>query len=305
MAAPVITTMTATSPRVKSRTSLSPSRRAPKARVASKRGRRTPVDHQGNVASVIAEIRAQVRERNSLQRGEIAFGNMAKSVLRLLARDATSFPSKYAASEFLRFEKELRRSRRKTELVIRDLTEQLPVNAWWTSQRGLAFMGLAQIVAIAGDLTRFAWPAKLWKFMSMHVVDGRAARRARGRASEGQGFSPFRRMVMHLIGDALMKQNRGEYRRLYDDRKAMELERLPEGKGRKGWAHARALRYIEKRVLRDLWRVWRAEHKERCVWPSGQGAETYGTSERAVDTPTADGGPSPMAAQSLTRRRRR
>jgi hypothetical protein len=255
-------TMTATSPRVSPDTSLLPSsRRAPKARVSVVRGRQTPVDPRSNVASVIAEIRAQVRERNALQRGEVAFGNMAKSVLRQLSRDATAYPSEFSASQFLRFEKDLRRSRLKTERIIRKLILELPASTWWLSHRGLAFMGLAQILAISGDLSRFPWPAKLWKFMSLHVVDGRAARRAKGRASEGQDFSPFRRMVMHLIGEALMKQNRGHYRQLYLDRKAMELERLPEVKGRKGWAHSRALRFLEKRVLRDLWRVWRDEHK--------------------------------------------
>jgi hypothetical protein len=57
------------------------------------------------------------------------------------------------------------------------------------------------------------------------------------------------------IGDALIKGNRDGYRRLYLERKALEAER-PEVET-KMHAHRRAQRYMEKRLLRDLWREWR------------------------------------------------
>jgi hypothetical protein len=61
---------------------------------------------------------------------------------------------------------------------------------------------------------------------------------------------------MWNIGDALIKGNRaGKYRTFYLRRKEYELQRDPEMKPIK--AHRRAQRYMEKRLLRDLWRAWR------------------------------------------------
>jgi hypothetical protein len=209
---------------------------------------------------VLAELRAQMRARNFLLRAELAFENMVKSVTRQLTeapQGPPPFPPDFAAHDFADQRRTLRSRRRAVERAAVELVRATPVYEWWTSQRGLGALGLAQILGITGDLNAFPTPAKLWKYLSLHVVDGHAARRARGAASRGQGFSPFRRAVMHQIGDALVKLNAQPWRGLYDARKAYELERLPPDPGRQGWAHKRALRYMEKRLLRELWRAWR------------------------------------------------
>lgn len=46
----------------------------------------------------------------------------------------------------------------------------------------------------------------------------------------------------------------GPLRLLYDERKAYEAGRVETP----AHAHNRAKRYIEKRLIRDLWRAWRA-----------------------------------------------
>lgn len=207
----------------------------------------------------IAELRAQTRARNTLLRMEVSFGNQVKAVRRQLEKYPGSLPADFSAKDFVDLERILRTRRLATEKICVGLVEKLPGHDWWTSHRGLGSMGLAQVIGITGDLKNFANPAKLWKFMSLHVVDGRAARRAKGSVGVTQGFSPFRRTVMHQIGEAVMKLNRGSFKEMYDARKSIELTKLPEdARGRKGWAHKRALRYMEKRILRDLWRRWRA-----------------------------------------------
>lgn len=61
---------------------------------------------------------------------------------------------------------------------------------------------------------------------------------------------------MFVIGEALIKkQNR--YRALYLERKVIEEQKAPSG-SKLLW-HRRAHRYMEKRLLRDLWSAWRCQ----------------------------------------------
>ena len=53
----------------------------------------------------------------------------------------------------------------------------LPVASFVEETRGFGYLGLAQIVAEAGDLSNYANPAKLWKRFGLAVIDGRAQRR--------------------------------------------------------------------------------------------------------------------------------
>ncbi|HUW34835.1 MAG TPA: hypothetical protein VM223_24770 [Planctomycetota bacterium] len=136
---------------------------------------------------------------------------------------------------------------------------QLPVTEFVDSVRGFGLTGLAMIIGEAGDLGNYANPAKLWKRMCLAVIDGVSQRKATDpEVAARMGYNPRRRAVMYRVGDSMIKGNKDGYRELYDSRKAMELERLPaDEKGRKMHAHRRAQRYIEKRLLRDLWRAWR------------------------------------------------
>jgi hypothetical protein len=134
------------------------------------------------------------------------------------------------------------------------LAKQLRAASFVERTRGFGYLGLAQIAAEAGDLTNYANPARLWKRFGLAVIDGRAQRRVKGGGAIEQGFSPKRRAVMFVIGDALVKQG-GEYRALYLERKRIETEKNPGLP--KILHHRRAQRYMEKRLLRELWRDWR------------------------------------------------
>jgi hypothetical protein len=79
-------------------------------------------------------------------------------------------------------------------------------------------------------------------------------------------YSRQRRSRMWNIGDTLIKGNRdGDYRTAYLERKDYELQRDPDMQPIK--AHRRAQRYMEKRLLRDLWQAWRNEGKARSTVP--------------------------------------
>lgn len=127
--------------------------------------------------------------------------------------------------------------------------------------RGFGPVSLAIIVAEAGDLANYATESKLWKRMGVAVMgDVRQGGLAKGASAEqwiAHGYNRQRRSRLWNIGDALIKGNRdGKYRQCYLKRKEYELAREPEMKPIK--AHRRAQRYMEKRLLRDLWRAWRA-----------------------------------------------
>lgn len=140
------------------------------------------------------------------------------------------------------------------------LVKALPVYPWAEGVRGFGALSLACIVGEAGDLAAYANPSKLWKRMGLAVMgDVRQGGLAKGAPADAwveHGYSARRRSTMWVIGDCLIKSNRdGAYRTLYLDRKEYELQRDPEMKPIK--AHRRAQRYMEKRLLRDLWRAWR------------------------------------------------
>lgn len=141
------------------------------------------------------------------------------------------------------------------------LAERLP--AWpmfGESVRGFGPLSLAIIIAEAGNLSNYATPSKLWKRMGLAVMGGiRQGGLSKNASAEtwiAHGYNRKRRSRMWNIGDCLIKSNRdGVYRQLYLTRKQYELARDPEMKPMK--AHRRAQRYMEKRLLKNLWQAWR------------------------------------------------
>ena len=183
----------------------------------------------------------------------------------------------------------LRAARAEREKALLRLAEgllaALPfVRAFLESVRGFGLLGLALIVGEAGDLAGYPNPAKLWKRMGLAVgEDGRAQRRVARNVERAlaQGFAPERRAVMWTIGDSLLKGNRGgEWKQLYDTRKAREKEKLGVAADEADMhAHRRAQRYVEKRLLRELWAAWR---RDRCR------GETQAKADPAVASFTSD-----------------
>jgi hypothetical protein len=161
--------------------------------------------------------------------------------------DLATLPLQEALAGIRRHELKLRRRLEK-------LGKALPVYFFVEGVKGFGAFGLAQIVAEAGDLTGYAAPAKLWKRMGLAVIAGMAQRRVRGAEALEHGFSPVRRSIMFMIGDSLIKKQ-NLYRELYLKRKEFEAAKQPDFS--KMRTHLRAHRYIEKRLLRDLWRAWR------------------------------------------------
>ncbi len=154
------------------------------------------------------------------------------------------------------------------EMVAR--SKELPIHDWWCSVRGLSSLGLALFVGEASGATLvtigdYSTVAKLWKRMGLAVIGAGRQRRVTGDAALEHGYSPERRSVMWTIGSSLFKaqsaseklgREAGPYRVIYDEYKE---RKTAEGWGKSpGHRHNAATRYMEKRLVRDVWRQWRA-----------------------------------------------
>lgn len=178
----------------------------------------------------------------------------------------------------------IERLRNEHGTVIEEAARTLPIWPWAEAIPGIGALSLGLIVGALGApaYPDFANPAKVWKRLCLAVLsDGKAQRRVKDATLAAEaGFSPRRRAIMYNVGESLMKLNKvavegpiGEdddkfrplkYRQIYLDRKAYEIERRPivdeagkKVKGMLAWNHKRALRYMTKRFLVDLWTEWK------------------------------------------------
>ena len=246
-----------------------------------------------DVSPLIVEIREQAYQRRRLHKAEKALTLQIKGHCRrlcagdkdqaavvykaMLGKERSELAATAMAANmvFLNIREQAESARRSVEIRLEDLAGQLPVSSWWQAIRGCNLLGLALIVGECPGwndqgLGDFATVSKLWKRMGLAVMpDGTRQRRIAGDAAIEHGFAPSRRAAMWTIGQSLflaqsqrvdketgeVKREAGPYRVIYDERKAYEIER---DMGIKPCiSHARAKRFMEKRLLRNLWRAWR------------------------------------------------
>lgn len=157
------------------------------------------------------------------------------------------------------------------EKLLTKLGKQLPVAAWADTVPGLSHRFLAAIVGECGiGPGEFKSVSALWKRMGMAVIGGERQRRVTGDAALEHGYVARRRALMWNIGDQVAvrqgvrnpKDDDGKptgavainpWGALYLERKAYELAR----ECTPMHSHNRAKRYVEKRLLRELWKAWR------------------------------------------------
>lgn len=184
---------------------------------------------------------------------------------------------------------------------MKKLAKQLPVwSEWGEAVHGFGEASLAVIVAEAGELSAYPKKGHLWKRMGLAVMDGtRQGGLTKNAAKEDwieHGYNAQRRSRMWNIGDALVKAH-GPYREVYLARKEYERTtaeaaglivapsaKIPAKRQSEfisdGHIHRRAQRYMEKRLLRDLWQAWNhrkallgAPERDGLHMPSGDTVE--------------------------------
>jgi len=148
------------------------------------------------------------------------------------------------------------------ESQIEKAAKTLPVAAWVAEQRGFGQQNLGLIIGETGDLSLYANPGKVWKRLGLAVdEDGRAqGRRSDRDAAIRNGFSPRRRAISWMLGETLIRQNKGVYREAYERKKAEYGDACGCRNGAKACTHChrKAKRYMEKLAIKHLWQAWRA-----------------------------------------------
>lgn len=219
------------------------------------------------VSDLILSIRELYRQRDDLLRPEGNLCRQLKSIARRL-NGTKETPKDWlemstaAAPVIATAYHTIKSNCARVERLLKKQVEQLPVwKSFGEPLRGFGAVMLGQIVGVAGDLDNYSNPAKLWKRFGLGLVNGERQRKCVNAAkAEAHGYSPQRRAVMAVIGQMMLMNHKGEYKDLYESRKAYE-----QTKGiTLGHAHKRAHRYVQKRLLRDLWKAWRAESGHSC-----------------------------------------
>lgn len=214
---------------------------------------RTADTHVLCVDPAVAVLVAATRAYKQFQSADGRLVNQIKALKRTMAKAYPELvPVIVAPLEAAR--EPIRKERRRTEKEIVEAAKSLPAWAWIDGVRGVGALGFGQIIGETGDLSNYDNPAKVWKRLGLAVMpDGKAQRRSKSKkVALEAGFSPRRRALMWNLSSSLLKLNKGEYRRLYDERKAYELARGIT----KSHAHKRALRYMIKRFALHLWQRW-------------------------------------------------
>lgn len=127
------------------------------------------------------------------------------------------------------------------------------------------------VLGLVPEITAFANPAKLWAYLGLAVVDGAAVRTPappppnNPRGKPGTHFSRrLRAYATHRVVDPIIKNMACAYRALYDQRRVHTTQTHPEwaletNKDGKltpsGHYHSDAVRYVAKRIWRDVWRA--------------------------------------------------
>jgi hypothetical protein len=168
--------------------------------------------------------------------------------------------------------------RKAAESAMEKLTEHLPVAEWIKGVRGAGALGLATIVAEAGDLANYPNPAKLWKRLGFAPYDGHAGSswkrqtwRPRTLTAEEWIANPFsgeRYALMHQIivwlvnaqwiGKAKTESGEGEPNGPYGEidaaRRKHTMQTHPDWTD--GHRRMDALRVTMKAFLKDLHVEW-------------------------------------------------
>ena len=102
------------------------------------------------------------------------------------------------------------------------------------------------------DIKKARHISSLWKFAGFDVVKGKAPRLTRGQKTT---WNPLMKALCWKIGKSFL-MSKSPYKRFYEERKKYEKKKHKELT--KMHRHNRALRFMVKRFLSDLWLEWRA-----------------------------------------------
>ena len=149
------------------------------------------------------------------------------------------------------------------ETVEREMVRRssvLPVHDWWCGMGGCNSLGLGLIVAETGDLSNYANPDKVKRRMGLAPYKGKAGStwRMKGGLTNKEyvemGYVPRRKSVMYTISQAIILTRGEPYYGMYLGEKERRGGKWPDA--RKGHIDMHARRWMEQKLLIELWARW-------------------------------------------------
>jgi hypothetical protein len=163
------------------------------------------------------------------------------------------------------------------ELSLKRALRAHPLHAWVTRTVGVGEKQAARLIAATGDPywnglhDRPRLVSELWSFCGY----GDASKQVRKRGVRGN-WSPQAKMRAYLVAESCIKQAHSPYRLVYDHARKLYADAthttpcprcgpsghpaLPGSPLSAGHQHARAMRAMSKKILKDLWAAARDLH---------------------------------------------
>ena len=159
------------------------------------------------------------------------------------------------------------------KMLLKRIRNQLIGHPIWEGYlkdvKGVGPVIAASLIGEIGDANKFEKTSDLWAYAGKAVVDGKAQRRIHGQKAN---WNKYLQLVLWKFGSSVVKvgaRYKSKYCDLYYSRKKYEEEnhdrtcKTIQEKGEcsapKLHIHSRAVRYIEKKFLSDLYHYWKDE----------------------------------------------
>lgn len=231
---------------------------------------------------LVLQAQALIRRAEGLEKGDKSGGAIYAAAIAL-----ESHKYHLAVRPYVLAQQPLDEQRAMLEKQMVKLAKTLPVYPWVKSVWGFGDLSFASIVGEAGDIGSYKSVAALWKRMGLAVMSGsRQGAPGAGATADDwivHGYSKTRRSIMWNVGNGLigamgkLRPLMGEedlsgynpLQQVFIERVRYEAARLPHkggtpikesATGKESYTlHAanRAKRYVEKRLLRELYSEWR------------------------------------------------
>jgi len=164
------------------------------------------------------ELKLLVSTYYALQKERIQTGN------RIKALERSGVAKSRATDLHEHLDEELKRIETWIADKVEDRLEGVDIyNAWLRHVPGVGPMLAAGLISVIDPISEVEKPSSLWKYAGLHVVDGKAPKRARGTKVD---WNPFARTLTWKISDSFVKAG-GYYRKVYDRARHKEDNRAP------------------------------------------------------------------------------
>lgn len=129
---------------------------------------------------------------------------------------------------------------------------------------GMGPMMAGEFLWHIGSAKRFATFGKIVAYAGLHVVNGKAPKRAKGQKVT---WNPNVRTALYKISENWNRQPNSAWRARWDGWKIWYEENRPEileKKGGRGHIHNMARRKVQREFLRNLWTLWVEYEEANC-----------------------------------------